>query len=83
MNDLTLSELPEGDHYKYLGQDEAIGIDGALNKERVTSEYFKRIRKIWNSELYANKKTTAHNIFASAVLNPTLCILDWRDTRRA
>ena len=77
MNDLTLSELPEGDHYKYLGQDEAIGIDGALNKERVTSEYFKRIRKIWNSELYANNKTTAQNIFANPVLTPTFGILDW------
>ena len=32
MNDLTLNELSEGDHYKYLGQNEAVG---TLNKERV------------------------------------------------
>ena len=50
MNDLTLNELSEGGHYKYLGQNEAVGIDGTLNKERVTSEYYKRVRKIWNSE---------------------------------
>ena len=77
MNDLNLIELPEGDHYKYLGQDEAIGIDGALNKERVTTEYYKRIRKIWKSELYAHNKITAHNIFANPVLTPTFGILNW------
>ena len=46
MNDLTFNYLSEGDHYKYLGQDEMVGIDGTLNNERVTSKYYKRVRKI-------------------------------------
>ena len=70
MNNLTLDELPEGEHYKYLGQDEAVGIDAVLNKERVTSEYYKRVRKIWKSELYAHNKVIAHNIFANPILTP-------------
>ena len=77
INDLTLTELPEGDSYRYLGQDESVSIDGALNKERVTSEYYKRVRKIWNSELYAHNKMIAHNIFANPILTPTFGILNW------
>ena len=52
MNGLQLNEILEGDQYKYLGQDEDIAINAEINKERVMAEYFKRIRKIWNSELY-------------------------------
>ena len=41
------------------------------------SEYFRRIRKIWNSELYCRHKVTAHNTFAIPVLTPTFGILSW------
>ena len=37
--------------YKHLGQDEDIGFENILNKERVTAEYLKRVKKIWNSQL--------------------------------
>ena len=40
-------------------------------------EYFRRIRKIWNSELYAGNKSTAHNTFAIPVVTPTFGILNW------
>ena len=33
---LTVLEIKEGDHYKYLGIDESVGYYGPLNKERVT-----------------------------------------------
>ena len=42
--------------YKHLGQDEDIGFENILNKERVTAEYLKRVKKIWNSQLYARNK---------------------------
>ena len=48
-----------------------------MSKERVSKEYFRRIRKIWKSELYSRNKVTAHNIFAVPVLVPTFGILDW------
>ena len=45
--------IKDGEWYKYLGQDENLGYIGSLNKERVTTEYKKRVRKIWSSELSA------------------------------
>ena len=69
--------MENGDQYKYLGQDESIGYDDELNKDRVRKEYFRRIRKIWSSELFSNNKTIAHNIFAIPVVTPTFGILKW------
>ena len=77
MNGLELRELEMNESYKYLGQDEDISFKGALNKERVTKEYYRRVRKVWNSELYCRNKITAHNTFAVPVLVPTFGILDW------
>ena len=77
MNGLELQELEIDESYKYLGQDEDISFKGDLNKERVVKEYYRRIRKIWGSELYSKNKVTAHNTFAVPVLVPTFGILDW------
>ena len=77
MNDIVIQPIEEGDTYKYLGQDENINFDGPINKERVTKEYFTRIRKIWTSELSAYSKVTAHISFAPPVLVLTFGILDW------
>ena len=74
---LRIKELPEEDNYKYLGMDESIGYDGPLNKNRVTSEYKKRVRKIWSSELNNINKVQAHNTFAVPVLTPTIGVLPW------
>ena len=60
-----------------LEQDESVGFDGPLNKDRVKKEYKRRVRKIWNSELYSNNKITAHSTFAIPVLAPTIGILNW------
>ena len=46
-NGLHLEELEECDTYKYLGHDEAVGFASPLNKEKVTKEYYRRVRKIW------------------------------------
>ena len=46
LNDLEISELENGECYKYLGQDEDIVFDNVLNKERVMAEYLKRVKKI-------------------------------------
>ena len=39
VNNLTITEIEEGDHYKYLGIDESDGYDEPLNKQRVIKEY--------------------------------------------
>ena len=51
MNEVTVKELEEGESYRYLGQDESIGYEGKLNKERVEKEYYHWVRRIWSSEL--------------------------------
>ena len=77
INNIELNQLENGDCYKYLGQDEDIGFNDNLNKERVTKEYFQRVRKIWSSVLYASSKVTSHNIFAIPVITPTYGIINW------
>ena len=67
----------ERETYKYLGEDENITYSGSVNKESVSSEYFKRVHKIWRSELSAFNKQIVHNCFALPVLTPTFGILGW------
>ena len=77
INGLELNELKYGEAYKYLGQDEDVSYKGELNKARVMLEYYRRIKKIWKSELSSKNKITAHNTFATPVLVPTFSILSW------
>ena len=77
LDETKLAELTEDECNKYLGQDENIGYNDVLNKERVIKEYMKRIRKIWSSELYSNNKIINHNTFAIPVLTPTFGIIKW------
>ena len=77
LNDLQIGELENGECYKYLGQDEDVRFDNKLNKERVTAEYRKRGKKIWNSQLYSPNKILSHNIFAVPILTPTFGIIQW------
>ena len=74
-----MRELEHGEMYTYLGQDESISYNGPLNKERVTNEYKRRVRKIWSSNLYSNNKITAHNTFAIPVITPTIGIINWTE----
>ena len=64
INNIVIQPIEEGGTYKYLGQDENINFDGPINKERVTKEYFTRVRKLWTSELSAYNKVITHNSFA-------------------
>ena len=77
INDIELDGVECGAKYKCLGQDENIAYGNVLNKKRVLNEYFRRIRKIWSSELFSNNKTITHNIFAIPIITPTIGILNW------
>ena len=57
INGVTNREREEGELYKYLGVEESIGYSGQQNMEKVTKEYYRRIRIIWSSELNAKNKT--------------------------
>ena len=73
INNLKKKLRIEWETYKYLGQDESITYSGVINKERVSSEYFTWVHKIWKSELSTFNKQS----FAIPVLTPTFGILDW------
>ena len=77
INGTDIEELDSGETCTYLWQDEDIGFKGELNKQRVTEEYLRRARQIWNSELYSHNKVVAQNIFAIPVLTPMFGILEW------
>ena len=51
--------------------------DGTTKKERVLTEYFKRVREIWSSELSGYNKFLFHHAFAVPVLIPTFGLLQW------
>ena len=74
VNNLTLQEIEEGDHYKYLGIDEPVGINRHLNKTKAIKGYKTRIRRIWSSELNV-AKITAHNTLVTPVISYTTGIL--------
>ena len=60
-----------------MGIDENISYVGLVNKNRVTKEYYTRVKRIWNSELSSVNKVIAHNSFAVPVLTTTVGILTW------
>ena len=77
INGTDIEEFDSGETYACLGQDEDIGFKWELDKQRVTKEYLRRVRQIWNSELYSRNKVLAQNIFAIPVLTPTFGMLEW------
>ena len=76
INNLNIQQVKEGESCKCLRIDENISFDGTTNKERVLTEYFKRVRKIWSSELSGYNKFISHNGFAVPVLVPNFGPLD-------
>ena len=65
INQLSVKPMKEGDTYKYLGIDENISYVGPINKHRITKEYYHRIKKIWNSELFDME---LRSVFCGAIL---------------
>lgn len=60
-----------------LGIDRNILHKGAINKDRVTHEYYTRLRKIGQLELSSYNKTISHSACAQPMIIPTFGILDW------
>ena len=77
INEVKIQELSEEKTYKYLGLDESVLFDASLNKENISKEYIRRIRKIWSSELNSFNKILATNAFAVPIVTYSFGILDW------
>ena len=78
-------ELPDGskiqsvdeEGYKYLGVLEGAGIKVAEMKEKVRSEYYRRVKLVARSKLNAGNLITAVNVWAVSVVRYTAGVLDW------
>ena len=55
------------DTYRYLAINQNISYVRPINKDRITKEYYHRIKKTWNSKLSSFNKIIVHNTFAVPV----------------
>ena len=78
INNLNIQQVKKGESCKYLGIDENISFNDTENKEGLLTKYFKRVRKIWSSELSGYNKILSDNKCAVPVLTPTFGLLEWR-----
>ena len=60
-NKTTMKGLKEGDSYKYLGVIQANGIKHYEMKEKVKTEYYRRMRKILETKLNGGNIITGIN----------------------
>ena len=70
--------MQQEDSYKYLGINEAEGIQHVKMKEKIRKEYYMRVRLILKSELNAVNRIAAINSLAIPVITYSMNILNWK-----
>ena len=74
----TIKELQQEDTYKYIGINEAEGIQHAKMKDKIRKEYYRRVRLILKSELNAVNRIAAINSLAIPVITYSMNIFNWQ-----
>ena len=72
----TMKELKEGDSYKYLGVIQVDGMKHHAIKEKVKTEYYRRVRKILETQLNGPNITTGINTWPISLLRYSTAFLD-------
>ena len=72
-----IKELDRDEQYKYLGIIETIGLNHKEMRQRLTKEYYYRLKKILRINLNPKNKITAINQLAVPVLQYTFGIINW------
>ena len=75
--DLTVQDLNQEKNYKYLGIEETGSISHAQMKERIRKEFYRRVRKVVQSDLNSKNKMMAFNTLAIPVVTYSFNIIDW------
>ena len=75
--DLVVQDLEQERNYKYLGIEEAGIISHKQMKERIRKEFYRRVRKVLQSDLNSKNKMTAFNTLAIPVVTYSFNIIDW------
>ena len=78
-NKTSIQSLDEEAAYKYLGVNENSGIQQSAMKEKISKEYYRRVRLILRSELNSKNKLLAINALAVPVPTYSYGILEWRN----
>ena len=74
--EITIKELQQEDSYKYLGINEAEGIQHAKMKEKIRREYYRIVRLILKSELNAINRIAAINSLAVPVITYSINVVN-------
>lgn len=72
--------MNQEDLYKYLGYNQARGIDHKLSKETLTKAFKQRLKAVMRTQLNGKNKITAINTYAISLLTYSFGILRWTDT---
>ena len=67
-NGTSIADLREDSSYKYLGIEENAGIEHKLMRDKITTQYFKRLKAICKTELTPRNKIQAINQLAIPVI---------------
>ena len=79
-NKTTMKELKEGDSYNYLGVIQADGMKHHEMKEKVKTEYYRRMRKILETKLNGGNIIAGINTWAISLLRYSAVFLDCAGT---
>ena len=71
-------DLETAKSYKYLGIEEADGIQQEIMKTKLQMEFTRRARMILGSELNGNNKVIAINSYAVPVIQYSFGIINWK-----
>ena len=74
----TIKELQQEDSYKYIGINEAEGIQHAKMKEKIRREYYRRVGLILKSELNAINRIAAINSLAVPAITYGINVINWQ-----
>ncbi|XP_039297358.1 uncharacterized protein LOC120354371 [Nilaparvata lugens] len=72
-----ISALRAGESYQYLGFDQNQAQDTVKIKMALCSEYKRRLRRLWSSELSGKNKVEATNMLAVPVLTYSFGVVKW------
>ena len=76
-NDKVINSLEEGESYKYLGVLEADEVMVKEMKDKVKKEYYRRVRKMLETQLNSGNVFKAINTWAVSVVRYSAAFLGW------
>ena len=77
MRNICVSDLEEGNHYKFLGVLETVRQEERMSLECAAKEFLRGMSIIWSNPLFDHNGVTASNQFALPVLGYLMWTQQW------